>query len=394
MPIIRIKTETQIKLSDNDDRTFDIILSTSAIDRDGDTINQNGWELANFLKNPVALFAHDNRSLPVGMVANLRVEGGKLMGSVKMADMAANPLAESVLRLVKGGFLNAVSVGFSPIEFERTDTGMRFIKQELLELSIVPIPSNPEALVTAKGLDLAPMKDWFKGCLDDWETMKDRAIFSRQQMNKAGDVIRKAINTEKKDTISFAEAHKDGTPIAPETEAWDGPTEIAAADVDDLKIMSTFVEDTGEELQKGDFKLTHHRERGSHAVVFRGVVAAMEALLGARGGVDIPDSDRRGVFNHLAKHFREFDKEPPEFKAVENQALKDSTLVLGDDGQIKNGFELLTGALKVALAETKELRKAVEEQSAQLEELTSDLTRTRSLHSEKRFRIVPDKVPA
>jgi len=395
MKIVRLKTKTEIKFShDDEDRTVDFIISTAAKDRDGDTIDPKGWILTNFLKNPVVLFGHDNRSLPVGKAENIRLEGGALKASVKFADAGMNPLAESVFRMVKAGFLNATSVGFSPIEFERSDGGIQFIKQELLEFSIVPIPSNPEALVTAKGLDLAPMKDWFKDYLDDWEKTKDCAIFSRQQMNKAGDLIRKAINTAKKDTITFAEAHPDGTPIAPETEAWDGPAQVAAADVDDLQVMATFVERTGEELKKGDFKLPHHRERGSHAVVFRGVVGAMGALLGARGGVDIPDSDRRGVYNHLAKHYREFDKEPPEFRAVDDQTLKDSTLMLDGDGQIKNGLELLTSQLKSALKETAELRKAVEEQSAQIEELTSDITRARSLHGEKRFRIVPDKAPA
>ncbi len=394
MKIIRLKTKTEIKLSHEDDRTVDFTISTAAKDRDGDTIDPKGWILTNFLKNPVVLFGHDNRSLPIGRAENIRVEGGALKASVKFASADMNPLAESVFQMVKAGFLNATSVGFSPVEFESADDGMKFIKQELLEFSIVPIPSNPEALVTAKGLDLSPVKDWFKDYLDDWEQTKDCALVSKSQMNNACDVIRKAISTEKKDTITFAEAHPDGTPIAPEAEAWDGPAEVAAADIDDLQIMATFVERTGEETKKGDFKLPHHRERGSHAVVFRGVVAAMGALLGARGGVDIPDGDRRGVYNHLAKHYREFDKEPPEFKAVEGQALKDATLMLDGDGQIKNALELLTGQLKSALRETSELRKAVQEQSAQIEELTSDITRARSLHSEKRIRIIPDKATA
>jgi len=34
--------------------------------------------------------------------------------------------------------------------------------------------------------------------------------------------------------------------------------------------------------------------------------------LGARGGVDIPDSDRPSVYEHLAGHYREFGEEPPE----------------------------------------------------------------------------------
>lgn len=62
-----------------------------------------------------------------------------------------------------------------------------------------------------------------------------------------------------------------------------------------------------------DLKLPHHRPSDG-AVVWRGVAAAMAALFGARGGVDIPSADRRKVYEHLAQHYRQFDREPPEFK--------------------------------------------------------------------------------
>jgi len=48
----------------------------------------------------------------------------------------------------------------------------------------------------------------------------------------------------------------------------------------------------------------------------------MAALLGARGGVNIPDADRKGVYNHLAKHYKQFDKEVPEFREYTETELK------------------------------------------------------------------------
>jgi hypothetical protein len=92
----------------------------------------------------------------------------------------------------------------------------------------------------------------------------------------------------------------------------------------------------------GSLKLGHHRPSDG-AVVWRGVAAAMGALLGARGGVDIPEADRRKVYEHLAKHARAFDKEPPEFKAAEPVMLKlasepetspDPVLILTPDEEI------------------------------------------------------------
>jgi signal peptide peptidase SppA len=64
----------------------------------------------------------------------------------------------------------------------------------------------------------------------------------------------------------------------------------------------------------GSYKLPHHDIEGAKfVVVWGGVRAAMSALLGSRGGADIPAGDRKAVYNHLAKHYKEFDKEPPDF---------------------------------------------------------------------------------
>jgi len=67
----------------------------------------------------------------------------------------------------------------------------------------------------------------------------------------------------------------------------------------------------------GGYKLPHHDVvDGRLCVVWRGVAAAMATLMGARGGVDIPRSDRRAVYLHLARHYRQFNREPPEFREV------------------------------------------------------------------------------
>lgn len=69
----------------------------------------------------------------------------------------------------------------------------------------------------------------------------------------------------------------------------------------------------------GDLKLPHHQasREGVGPAVWRGVAAAMGAMLGARGGVSLPDADRRAVYSHLARHYEQFDKEPPDFKLFE-----------------------------------------------------------------------------
>ena len=70
----------------------------------------------------------------------------------------------------------------------------------------------------------------------------------------------------------------------------------------------------------GSYKLPHHDvSGGALKTVWHGVSAAMAALLGARGGIALPDSDRKGVYNHLKRHYAEFDKPAPEFKDYDSE---------------------------------------------------------------------------
>lgn len=137
------------------------VASTSSADRYGDVINQAGWQLDKYRSNPVILLNHNANSLPIGK-GNVDVVDGKLLVDVEF-DMD-DPQASEVARKTKAGFLNAVSVGFNPIDatprsmLEKShpahgQAGQYFDKAELLEISIVTIPANGEA-VAAKGYDM------------------------------------------------------------------------------------------------------------------------------------------------------------------------------------------------------------------------------------------------
>jgi len=126
-----------------------------------------------------------------------------------------------------------------------------------------------------------------------------------------------AIKAESKGAISYQRAHPDGTPKAAEDAEWSASKEVKEADVDDLKVMCTYVDSDADPENKGSYKLPHHQASGKHPVVWKGVAASMSALMGARGGVAIPESARKGVYNHLVRHYKEFEKEPPEFRSVE-----------------------------------------------------------------------------
>jgi phage head maturation protease len=62
-------------------------------------------------------------------------------------------MADEYCALAKSGVIKAVSVGFIPIVREPLrDGSFRFTKWELLELSLVSVPANPNALVIERSL--------------------------------------------------------------------------------------------------------------------------------------------------------------------------------------------------------------------------------------------------
>jgi len=155
---------TQIRSLDEKRRTITFVASTEAVDRYGDVIRVKGWKLDNYRKNGVFLWSHRSSDPPIGKTVEIHTETNPpaLVQTVEFASKAVYPWAETVWQLYKGGFLKAVSVGFLPLEEPkpRIDEksggflGYEFTSQELLELSAVSVPANPEALGRAvrKGL--------------------------------------------------------------------------------------------------------------------------------------------------------------------------------------------------------------------------------------------------
>jgi hypothetical protein len=103
-------------------------------------------------------------------------------------------------------------------------------------------------------------------------------------------------------------------PLADEGTAWDGQAEMSAADVEDLKKMCAWFDSDNPDV-KSSYKLPHHEASG-YKTVWKAVASAMGVVLGARGGVNIPEEDLVAVKSHLAKHYKEFGKDVPDGKAA------------------------------------------------------------------------------
>ena len=134
-------------------REATFVASTAAVDSYGEIVEQT-WRLERYLSNPVVLFAHQSRELPIGQSTSVAVINGQLECVIKFATADANPKAEQVWQSVQEGVLRAVSVGFMPNEYrwEMRDGKEVLVlsDNELHEVSVVPIPANPEALAKMK----------------------------------------------------------------------------------------------------------------------------------------------------------------------------------------------------------------------------------------------------
>lgn len=146
MRIANIET----KATPSADGTVSFVASTATEDRMGDTIDQNGWDLRAYRKNPIILFGH-NHDQPVGRAKRVEVRNGSLEIDIEYMPEEVSPFAAMIGRMANAGFLPAVSVGFRPLEYEpRKKGGLHFKRQELLEVSSVTVPANGEALAFAK----------------------------------------------------------------------------------------------------------------------------------------------------------------------------------------------------------------------------------------------------
>ena len=138
---------------------LEFVLSDATVDRYGDIIDPAGWDLKWFKKNPIALFGH-SADFPIGTWSDLRVDSGKLIARLNLAAKGTSARIDELINLVEQGILRAVSVGFRPIEAEAIDknrpfAGQKYLRQELLETSLVSVPANPAALALARSLNVS-----------------------------------------------------------------------------------------------------------------------------------------------------------------------------------------------------------------------------------------------
>lgn len=230
--MIKKYIDVEIKKVDTEEGSFEVVASSGKVDRMGDSIDPKGWFLKNYKKNPVILWSHSTGGMfgstaipPVAKAEKVWVDNDKeLKIKGKWAD---TPFAQELRTLVEGGFLNAVSVGFLPLvedikgmieidekmyrrvtddEIEKgiydNEYGEKFTKQELLETSWVSVPALPQALVSARKMNLSLVTKALEDRMKDKELETEKIVDEKKSVEdiniKDGRVIsaknRKLIN--------------------------------------------------------------------------------------------------------------------------------------------------------------------------------------------------------
>lgn len=207
----KIIKHSTVKVEKVDKRVLRFVGSDQGTDRDGDQIMVDYWNLTEYRKNPVVLFAHQHSEVPVARTKRVFVDNEKkrLMFDIEFPEPEVSSMGDSLYKLYKNGFMQATSVGFIPdfskVKYpeKKNDKGPSriFEGQTLLEISLVAVGSNARALLTSKSVADAIKKDIIDQLeLDELlnyikEPTKEN-IIEEDNSSKNKEVQEKEMNTE------------------------------------------------------------------------------------------------------------------------------------------------------------------------------------------------------
>ena len=136
-------------------REAEFVISSESIDSYNTVFVAEGGDFTRYAKNPIVAYGHRTWSDDPDMILGLSdvfQEGKMTIGKVRFEDEATNPKAEKIWRKVQAGTLKMASIGARVLEWRFGDESkgenrevIYFTRWELIEWSIVPIGSNPDA---------------------------------------------------------------------------------------------------------------------------------------------------------------------------------------------------------------------------------------------------------
>ena len=341
-------------------KLFKAIATTPALDRYGEVVLPKGAMLDNFMKNPVLLEIHNYAKTSVGQVTKIDVTEKEMICEFVFSTCARG---QELQTKYEAGDMSAFSIGFDPqnkvrlwfpwddapqdlteVTVDLPDGTKQSVdlrgydqipyvihtKWDLLELSPVPVPANPEAIlirqaheIVRKAMELDPVTKSFvqeeveQSLAPALELLeKFNAKFNTDTIKVDGAVpfvSTKGVDVEWNGTevrLTLAKwASNDGTG-SKETINW-------------AKFRKGFGSLEGAVDSFGSYRFLHHTlSEDSLVVVWRGLTAAMAALL--EDG-DVKGELKQDIYDHLSLHYTDFGKTAPELYAGENSEAKTFT---------------------------------------------------------------------
>ena len=157
----------ELRTIDEERRMVEFVASTGAVDTYGTVLPTDLWDLSRYARNGVVGYQHDiyYSDDPDNVIGRgeAYTANGELLIRIFFEPAELNPKADKVYRKVLFGSINAVSVGFratAPGRWGRKADGedpdvYYYNGQELMEVSVVNVPSNPDAVKRSAAEELA-----------------------------------------------------------------------------------------------------------------------------------------------------------------------------------------------------------------------------------------------
>lgn len=249
-------------------------------------------------------------TVSVGRIDSVWRDGPRVMAR-GVFDLGSEDGAEAHRRM-EAGFLKGVSIDADDI----TDADVELIWPEEPK-SVAADGEDPDMADIIGMMFMSPEETIFHAGRIRAATLVDIPAFVEAY-------IKLADAAGEPPLVASAEAAQLGAVGSHSTETSDGtwdaganekrlPTPMSAATA---KKAYAWVSSSSDEVTKSDCKFIHHEVNADGAVGPANLTAcsaAIGVLHGGRGGTNIPEADRRGVYNHVAAHLRAAGHEPEPF---------------------------------------------------------------------------------
>lgn len=274
---------------------IEVIASTGDKARDGHVLMPDGAQLDDFRKLPMVLWQHMSDQ-PIGRAEDIRIDGNKIVARIRFAPLGISAKADEIRGLTKAGILGAVSVGFeiidaAPLDPKKPRGGLLISRWLLLELSVVSVPADTGAVVTAR----------------DWATLADSlpADVKERLMARASQQATEDEPEQRAASADWKVGASRDLPIE-DSDAWNGPAAEASIfehaggdDFDPSEAKKGFlVYNAAEPKLRGSYKLPIATASDGGLKVPKGAIRAAASRLPQ---TDVPDevkTSAEAVLNH------------------------------------------------------------------------------------------------